>query len=391
MPKSDHPRHGMTARHEGPLGNLGPATTWCLGAGIGEPPDSSPSKDDFEREFGTIVDEGLAPVALRAIDGRPEHQGQPYLKSLRAITLSMEMRSMAAAAAGSYLLSEYTNEAIPFAVIKGPATARLYPPGWPRPYSDIDIILSSSNFHRAIDVAAGLGFAIPKSSLPQRSWFDLVCREGLNLHNTSGGNIDIHHHVAPWKFGTGLSAESVIRRSEPQYVCSVAAKFARPEDLLVISALHILNDLWKGKHGLVAWRDVLFLTIHLGPSRAQEAFDDVRLSWLYELIAIEIGCVLPAIGSVALPQRGKVSIPRGRLAALGWGNNSAATRHRLAWAARLPPSNAVAFLWGTVVPSRSYIRARHGSYRTYWRRGVQETISTARGSDYRVTSVDEYD
>src|SRR5258708_954903 len=115
MPRSDHPRYEVTARHEGPLGNLGPATIWCLGAGIGEPSDSSPSKEDFESEFGTIVDEGLAPVALRAIDGRPEHEGQPYLRSLRAITLSTEMRSMAAAAAGSHLLGAYVSKAIPFA------------------------------------------------------------------------------------------------------------------------------------------------------------------------------------------------------------------------------------------------------------------------------------
>ena len=83
--------------------------------------------------------------------------------------------------------------------------------------------------------------------------------------------------------------------------------------------------------------------------------------------------------------------PKLRLAALGWSNDSSATRHRLAWATRLPPLNALAFLAGTAVPSAGYIHERHGSYLNYWKQGLRETVSTVRGSDYRMTTVDDYD
>jgi hypothetical protein len=84
-------------------------------------------------------------------------------------------------------------------------------------------------------------------------------------------------------------------------------------------------------------------------------------------------------------------IERFRLAALGWSGHSMATRQRLAWVSRLPVANGILFLGGTLVPSPTYIRDRHGGYLDYWRRGLSETVSTARGADYRMTTVDDYE
>jgi ribosome modulation factor len=80
-----------------------------------------------------------------------------------------------------------------------------------------------------------------------------------------------------------------------------------------------------------------------------------------------------------------------RVATLGWWNETRATRHRLAWATRLPALNAMAFLAGTAFPSADYVHSRHGSFRNYWKNGWRETVLTAHGSDYRMTTIDDYE
>jgi len=161
---------------------------------------------------------------------------------------------------------------------------------------------------------------------------------------------------------------------------------------LVVSALHVVNDLWKGKRGLVSWRDVLVIVHRIGRDRSAAAFQRVRLGWLFEVMVDELARELPEAG-IAGPVRPTALswVERFRLASSGWANDSLPTRHRIAWAARLPPANAVAFIAGSAVPSRSYVRDHDGSYRNYWRRAARETVSTAHGSDLRMTSAHELD
>jgi Uncharacterised nucleotidyltransferase len=382
----------MTANRGGPLSRLGPASRWCLVAGVTPRPESSPSSDEFQREVDVIVREGLASVAVRALVGRDDHQTASYLRTFRRVALSSEMRAMAADAAGSVVMAELALRKIPAAVVKGPAVARLYPEGWPRPYADIDVVVSRADYLDAIGCSQELGFAYSDRAVPQWRWFDLVCREGINLHSPSGGNIDFHHHVPPWVLGSHLPVEQIIARSEPHQLCSARVEFAAAEDLVVVAALHILNDLWKGKLGLTSWRDVMIITQRIGLPRARAAFDRAGLTWLFDLLIEELALEVPEVTfsapatSPALPFGPKI-----RLAALGWSNDASATRHRLAWATRLPPLNALAFLAGTAVPSAGYIHERHGSYLNYWKQGLRETVSTVRGSDYRMTTIDDYD
>jgi Uncharacterised nucleotidyltransferase len=370
---------------------MGPASRWCLVAGITPRPDSSPSSEDFRREYGLIVGEGLAPVAVRALVGRADHQTAPYLTNFRRVALASEMRSMAADAAGSKVMAELARRQIPAAVVKGPAMARLHPDGWPRPYADMDVAVSRADYLDAIGCSQELGFSYSERAVPQWRWFDLVCREGINLHSPSGGNIDFHHHVPPWVLGSHLPVEQIIARSEQHQLCSASVKCASAEDLAVVAALHILNDLWKGKLGLTSWRDVMIITQRIGLPRARAAFDQAGLTWLFDLLIDELALVVPEVTFSAPANPPALAFgPKMRLAALGWSNDSSATRHRLAWASRLPPLNALAFLAGTAVPSAEYIRERHGSYLNYWKQGLRETVSTAQGSDYRMTTIDDY-
>jgi hypothetical protein len=371
---------------------LGPASRWCLVAGVTPRPESGPSNEEFQQERYLIVREGLASVAVRALVGRADHQEASYLKAFRRVAIAAEMRSMAADTAGSLVMAELALRKIPAAVVKGPAVARLYPKGWPRPYADIDVVVSRADYLDAIGCSQELGFSYSDRAVPQWRWFDLVCREGINLHSPSGGNIDFHHHVPPWVLGSHLPVEQIIARSEPHQLCSEQVECASAEDLVVVAALHILNDLWKGKLGLTSWRDVIIITQRIGLPRARAAFDRAALTWLFDLLIDELAQVVPEVTFSASATPPALAFgPKLRLAALGWSNDASATRHRLAWASRLPPLNALAFLAGTAVPSAQYIRERHGSYLNYWKQGIRETVSTAQGSDYRMTTIDDYD
>jgi hypothetical protein len=371
---------------------LGPAARWCLVAGIGDDAGDAPDRSRFEVEADLIVSEGLAPVAFRALGDCPEHRDTDYFKLFHWLTLNAEVSSMAADAAGAKVLADLEARGIPAAVVKGPAAARLHPHGWPRPYADIDVLIARADYARAIECAHEAGFSYSDRAVPQWEWFDLYCREGINLHSPSGGNIDFHHHLPPWVLGSHLPVGTVIDRAQDGDLCGNQLRFAAPEDLMMVAALHILNDLWKGKLGLTSWRDVLVVIHRVGHVAAREAFDLAGLAWLFDLLVDELVHEVPesGIGSAFGPVAPPVAA-RFRLAALGWSVDApSATRHRLAWATRLPPLNALAFLSGTAVPSADYIRSRHGTYRSYWRRSWAETVSTAHGSDYRMTTVNDY-
>ena len=381
-------RH-VTASRNGLLGGLGPFARWCLVAGTVEPSGDLPIGSDLERESDLIIREGLTSVAFRALRTLNRDKNEPYVKLLRRFALAAEMRSVAADVAGSKVLAQLEAQGIPVAVVKGPAVARLHPEGWPRPYADIDVVVPRARYLDAISCAENLGFVYSERAVPQWRWFDLICREGINLHTPTGGNIDIHHHLPPWVLGSHLPVQTIIHRSQKHDLSGIPVPFAVAEDLLVVTALHILNDLWKGKLGLTSWRDVIVIIKGIGEDQSRKAFDQADLGWLFDVIVDELRRSVP---DADLWSAGPHTTPLGarlRLAALGWSNDSSPTRHRLAWATRLPPLNALAFLVGVAFPSGEYIRTRHGSYVNYWRRSLQETISTARGSDFRMRTIDD--
>ncbi len=381
----------MNRLGDGPLRKIGPAARWCLVAGVLSNEGPPPPVEDFAREAGVIVEEGLSSVADRALIGHAAHVGQPYLDIFRHAALVAQMKSMAAEVVGAQVLAGLSSSGISTAIVKGPSMAQYHPPGWPRPFVDIDLLVSINDFPRAISLAEDAGFEHSERSVPQWSWFDSLCREGINLHSRSGGNIDFHHHLPPWAIGSSVNVADVINRSEPHRLCGASTNFAPATDQILVAALHILNDLWKGKMGLASWRDFVVLAKFLGETDVHSSFDRARLRWLYELIARELHRRVPE--AQVRPTGMRVTLPlmsELRLTAFGWSRESITTRHRLAWAARLPAWNALAFLAGTAVPSPTYVHTRHGTFKNYWISGWKETVLTAKGSDYRMTTVDDY-
>jgi hypothetical protein len=329
-------------------------------------------------------------VAVKALASHPDYLETPFGRQLLSLAFSAEMRSMAADIGGVGVLTALTEQRIAFSLVKGPSMALLHPRGWPRPYADLDILVAPDAYGSAVACAEDLGFTQSERAVPQWTWFGRICREGSNFHSASGGNLDFHHHIPPWSLASNFTVPDIISRSTPRQFYGTEVRFGEPRDLLVISAFHILNDLWKGKLGLASWRDVILLTRALGEADAGFAFERAGVPWLFDLFRAELASELPEAGIGSAPSEPAIPLlARLRLAGLGWANDSSATRHRLAWATRLPPLNALAFLAGSAVPSPTYVRSRHGTYFGYWKRGLVETASTLRGSDYRMTTVDD--
>jgi hypothetical protein len=387
--KIDEFKRPMLTSSLGPLRNIGPAARWCLSAGIVNSPLPTPEPEAFWNERDRILQEGLAAVAFRAFEPQANPRENPVANIFYAAAMNSHIRCMAADRAAAVFLPVLSRAGIPVAIIKGPALASLHPEGWTRPYGDIDIVVSGQSFHSAVELARGCGFDSPRSP-PQWDWFYVICREGVNLHSGDGGNIDIHHHLPPWVLGSSVHVEDVIERSVPSRLCGVSVNFGSTEDHLLITALHVLNDLWKGKLGLASWRDIIVLMTSLGMDDSQKVFERAGLGWLFDLVTAALSAVVPETGIVPSSSPSRMGLrTRIRVAALGWEKDSVLARHRLTWAMRLPVPNALAFLGGSAFPERKFIRERHESLWKYWKGGWDETTSTIRGSDYRMTRVED--
>jgi hypothetical protein len=374
----------MSIPKGGPLRDLGPATRACLTAGlVEEEPRVEPSCYKEEAEF--IVGEGLAGIAFQLARNVPGAD-PATVEWLRRVTFETQLRSMAAMLAARRIFQRLNDKFIPVVVIKGPAVERYHPLHWPRTYGDVDVLVSAGDYPEVIRVCQSELFTDPAST-PPWPWFDRICKEGVNLHSHDGGNIDVHHHVPPWVFGRRLTAENVIASSSVGTLSDLKVRLASLEHSLVIASLHVLNDLWRGRSGLVSWRDIIVLLRNVGMDRAVEVFTEVGLTWLLDLVTVSLRSYLP---EAAVPVRAAAHGPpfdiRTRIAVLGWDNDSTLSRHRVSFAARLPVANALAFIGGCVLPQRRYVYEYYDTYRNYWRRLVGETVSTVHGDDPRMSS-----
>lgn len=374
---------GIVTRPAGPLRDLGPALVAVLSAGVAEGAREAIPADEMAPILHEINREGLAPVALQVLGGGSPDNDRAVRQQLSRVAMAQQVRTLAADELLGSLCDTLNEASIRFVVVKGPAVARLHPHGWPRPYADIDILVEPRAFGSAMSCLLDRGFTYPATSRPPWPWFDRYCREGLNL--TGAGEVDVHHHLAPWAFGRALRSVDVIDSADVVTVRGRSVPMASPPHAAVIAVLHILNDLWKGQRGLSSWRDLLVVTHLLGPDELQDSFDRSGLDWLLDLavdaLEVQLPGVLDHIG------HGTPRVPlsyRWRMRGLGWHHATSLSRQRLAWAARLPLPQAAAYVLGSGFPSSDYIRERHGSYIGYWRQAFSEGVSTFAGADHRM-------
>ena len=269
-------------------------------------------------------------------------------------------------------------------VFKGPASASLYEELSWRPFRDIDILIEPTELGFVKDILGRHGFGPPMSGMLPWDSFGRLCIEGHNWTADGSVSIDIHHHVPPWKLGAQLSAAGVRGRASLGKVAGVPVLFPSDADSLVIVALHVVNDCYKGTPSLVSWGDLA----RLGHRFSQEERRDIFARKGLAVLGCAVERSLATLSqdpkwpfrAVGWPGRRSEAL---RLKALGWGNSGSLARHPSGWAARLPIPNAGLFLAGSLVPSPKYIRMRQGSYLRYWGQCMQTVSAVLSGQDLR--------
>jgi len=361
---------------------MGPAVKGCLVAGVTEPfvPPHDPS---WEREAETIRASHLAAVALQLEhENSGDHSGLASEVFHRA-SLNDATKSLAIEFTARRPMQALRDKSIPFVVIKGPAVARFYGRPDTRFFSDIDIMVAPRHYRSAVTVLADCGFKRREGHVQPWPWFERLCVEGANFYDSRGGNLDLHHHIAPWAFSQKLRADEMVHRSEEGILAGMEVRFASASDCLAIACLHVLNDLWKEDPSLQSWRDVFTLMTYLGPEGSHRAFALTGLAWFEEIARTALDSIVPGATKEWERSRHLSVLKRWRLQAMGWNGSSVVARHPAGWAFRLPLGRAMAFTVGGLVPSRNYVRLQHHGYWNYWRESVRSVREAAGGRDVR--------
>jgi hypothetical protein len=346
---------------------VGRATQQSLFHGIeGAPSGSGP--DDWARDLHVIVHHRLSGLALAAAsaDGtKLDQRTETLLKQVRDTDV---VRSMGLEAAAPAAVDRLREAGVSAVVTKGPGIAGTYPQAALRPFRDIDILVPKGRFIRARGALEAMGFhSLPDRERP-RAYFDLHCREALNLFREDGTSIDLHHHIPPWIWGRQMSFREVRDRAKPLALPAGVVPIADPVHNLLIAALHLISDGGRPGQTLLIWRDLVALAHATDPRIGAAEARRVRLDWCLAFVLRSLpGFARPRellrhLGD-ALPDRADAFRLRHLLPpAVG-------SRHLVGQAFRLPLPNAVSFMAGYLLPSRPFLKGRYGSpnaYRRWW-------------------------
>jgi hypothetical protein len=348
---------------------------------------------DWQVEAPQIVGARLAPVALRALARTlpAADPGKPSLADIyRPAARLQTAYSMAVEAGSRGALSLLVESDVPFVVIKGPAVARFHDDPTLRMFSDIDVVVPAPHFLRAYNILSSHGYGRSPDSQPPWPWFDRYCYEGINLTGDKTQRIDLHHRIAPWVFGAGVSVDSLIARADDHLVGGIPVKVASEEDCVLLASIHVVNDHWKGDPSLASWRDIILLADRLGPKRMVDLYERHQLGWLVPFIETSLSQLLHRGAGFGMRIPNQTSHDRWmkrRISAFGRVEANWVGRHPAGWALRLPAPRAIVYLCGSAFPSPTYVRTRYGGYRNFWALIPRSLNAAKQGIDYRQGNV----
>jgi hypothetical protein len=362
--------------------SIGPATSAALFAGIGGAPPAAPQATAWAAELETILEQRLAGLALLALEGAQAEGAQapaPVLDALRRAHLAQSAATLAAEAAAPAVAGALREAGVEAVLTKGPGIARHYPRADLRPYFDLDLLVAPPSFPRAMRALEAAGFGVPPERMPARAFFLRRCREAVNLLGPQNANVDLHHHVPPWSWGARMRFDAVARAAAPLKVGRTEFLAASATDNFLVACLHVLSDRGRPGRTLMIWRDIATLARAEEPARIAARAKEFGLEGIVGMVAAALppgarpDALMDALGGAGL-RAGE----RARLRMLlppGIGS-----RHEIGQAIRLPLANGVAFVAGTLFPSRAFLRNRYGTERAYrrWLSDVTGRFGSAR-------------
>lgn len=125
------------------------------------------------------------------------------------------------------------------ASIKGPLLGRrVYPPGAPRPATDLDLLVAERDLRAATEALQTIGYK------PSATVTDDLFREyhhHIHLDRAGSPTIELHHRLF-CGFGRTLESESFLARARPYLLPNTSeALLLAPEDEVLYLALHATN------------------------------------------------------------------------------------------------------------------------------------------------------
>lgn len=248
-------------------------------------------------------------------------------------------------------------------VLKGASTAaRLYAQPELRSYIDVDVLVPGQSFSHAVALleAAGGERRYPEA----RPGFDRRFSKGTSFSMPDGISVDLHRTYVYGPYGFTLDLEGILSRQGSVSVGGREIRCLELQDAAVHALVHAAIGDWPPR--LVSLRDcATFLQL--------PDLDHGEL--LRRIHESKVG--LPAARSIAMSA---ATYGLSELPLLGWARSYAPQRwERLAFAAYADHGNyrraalaaapfvpgarsKAAYLWALLVPSRSYLATRGGSY-----------------------------
>lgn len=211
-----------------------------------------------------------------------------------------------------------------------------------------------------VDLAERGGLQALEAEDGPRVWFDRWCREGRAVLDDAGNGLDIHHHLAPWRWGQGLRFERLRRSAELIDMDGITVQAAGPVQSIAVAALHVVNDLWTGSHSELTLADLVRLLNRCQPGDVLSEFYAIDRLWL-----LKVATDLLPPETVPVELRRELATVRTRLRhqlqLVAMERAARTDKRALTWTLRLPVAGAAAYAFSTAVPDVAHRRRVAGT------------------------------
>jgi hypothetical protein len=357
--------------------DVAPTTRLVLFADI-LPVEREPSPAEWRNECSTIVQHGLAGLALRTIRSHDLPVPDDVMTGLRrasfdAMALTMSVVRNSEAGVNALVAAE-----IPFVVTKGPGIALHGTSVSDRTFVDLDVLVDPSQFTRARRALSACGYAERVAAIQPRSWFARFAMEAVNLRSPGGGSIDLHHHISPWNWSRDLGPTVLAHGAHEHEVFGLRLPVVDPKYNLLVVALHVVSDQSSPGRTLRVWRDLLVLASCCSSESIAAAATTCGLTaWLCWILRCLPEEVQPSGLLQVLEATDNAFTDRWRLQML----LKCAPHQAVGSVFRVPALNAVSYAGGSLVPSPTYMRIKYpGEDHPYLTRWSHFPLQFVRGS-----------
>ncbi len=314
---------------------------------------------DLHRLTGVAMvacESGSVELSDEQVDGLLTHH---QAAMVQALTIEQRLLRLAAA---------FETAGIRVVVLKGPAVAHaVYPDPSMRPFGDLDLLVSTADWHRACDVLEANGY---HRDLPEpRHGFDERFGKAATHSDASGMQVDLHRTLVLGPFGLWLDPAELCRHTETFDLAGRRLERLDRTGMLVNAALHA--GLGASPPLLLPLCDVVQTAAHPGVdwdrvgSWAERWHLGAAFSHAFAVAGRELEADLPAPArriAARAPRRAE------RRAMRAYTERRRAGGMALAATRAIPGVRAkTVYLAELLLPSREFLRARaRGSYLARW-------------------------